>query len=99
MSTIKHGILESNQFLILGPTPDREYNCSASFMINFYDIAYGFGVAVASPYWAVKSSARRKVLIAFSQRMGNVARRDSDDSAILIHAVSLGEMNATRSMI
>ena len=47
--------------------------------INFYDIAYGFGVAVAAPYWAVKSSARQKVLTAFSQRMGDVTRRQWPD--------------------
>lgn len=68
-------------------------------MINFYDIAYGLGVAVASPFWLVKPSARRKVLTAFSQRMGSVARRDSQQPAIMIHAVSLGEINATRSLI
>jgi 3-deoxy-D-manno-octulosonic-acid transferase len=68
-------------------------------MMNFYDIAYGLGVAVSSPYWAVKPSARRKVLGAFSQRMGAVARRESDQPAIMIHAVSLGEVNATRALV
>lgn len=68
-------------------------------MVNFYDIAYGLGVAVSAPYWAVKGSARRKVLSAFSQRMGDVARRESDQPAILIHAVSLGEINATRALV
>src|SRR4029453_8199880 len=68
-------------------------------MINFYDIAYGLGVAVSAPYWAVKPSARRKVLGAFSQRMGDVAERHSDQPALLIHAVSLGEVNATGALV
>lgn len=68
-------------------------------MINFYDIAYGLGVAVSAPYWAIKPSARRKVLTAFAQRMGDVAKRTSDRPAVLIHAVSLGEVNATRALI
>lgn len=68
-------------------------------MINFYDIAYGLGVAVSAPYWVAKPSARRKVLSAFSQRMGDVARRDTSQPAIMIHAVSLGEVNATRALV
>lgn len=68
-------------------------------MINFYDIAYGLGVTVSAPYWIIKPSARKKVLTAFSQRMGTVARRESDQPAIMIHAVSLGEINATRALV
>lgn len=68
-------------------------------MINFYDIAYGLGVAVSAPYWGIKPSARKKVLSAFSQRMGDVAHRDSNAPAILLHAVSLGEINATRVLV
>lgn len=68
-------------------------------MVNFYDIAYGLGVAVSAPYWAARPTTRRKVLTAFSQRMGDVAHRESDQPAILIHAVSLGEINATRALV
>ncbi|WP_428938689.1 3-deoxy-D-manno-octulosonic acid transferase [Fontivita pretiosa] len=68
-------------------------------MINFYDIAYGLGVAVSAPYWVIKPSARSKVLSAFSQRMGDVARRQSDATAVMIHAVSVGEINATRALV
>src|SRR5262245_27932147 len=68
-------------------------------MINFYDIAYGLGVAVSAPYWVAKPSARRKVLGAFAQRMGDVAQRESDQPAIMIHAVSVGEINAARSLV
>jgi 3-deoxy-D-manno-octulosonic-acid transferase len=68
-------------------------------MINHYDIAYGLGVGIAAPFWLVKPAARRKVLTAFRQRMGKVPARDLSHPAIMIHAVSLGEINATRSLI
>ncbi|MDP9173631.1 MAG: 3-deoxy-D-manno-octulosonic acid transferase [Planctomycetota bacterium] len=68
-------------------------------MINHYDIAYGLGVGLAAPFWLSKPSARRKVLAAFSQRMGRVAGRDLSKPAIMIHAVSLGEINATRNLV
>ena len=38
--------------------------------MNGFDIAYGFGIAVSSPFWLIKPSARRKVLLALRQRMG-----------------------------
>jgi 3-deoxy-D-manno-octulosonic-acid transferase len=68
-------------------------------MLNAYDIAYGLGVGLASPFWLAKPSARRKVLGAFRQRMGNVSSRDTAHPAILLHAVSLGEVNATTALV
>jgi 3-deoxy-D-manno-octulosonic-acid transferase len=68
-------------------------------MINHYDIAYGIGVGLASPFWLAHPVARRKVLRAFSQRMGQVPGRDLSKPGIMVHAVSLGEINATRSLI
>lgn len=68
-------------------------------MVNLFDIAYGVGVGIASPYWLIKPSARRKVLTAFTQRMGRVPARDTSRPAIMIHAVSLGEVNATRALV
>lgn len=71
-------------------------------MVNLYDIAYGLAVGAAAPYWLIKPSARRKVLAAFGKRMGEVeadARRDLSRPAVLIHAVSVGEINATRALI
>jgi 3-deoxy-D-manno-octulosonic-acid transferase len=68
-------------------------------MINHYDIAYGIGVGLASPFWLAHPAARRKVLRAFSQRMGQVPGRDLSKPGIMVHAVSLGEINATRSLI
>lgn len=68
-------------------------------MINHFDIAYGLGVGLSSPFWLAKTSSRRKVLSAFSQRMGRVPGRDLSKPGIMIHAVSLGEINATRSLV
>lgn len=68
--------------------------------LNLYDIAYYFGVGVASPYWLIKPSARTKVLRAFRERMGHVpARADPSKPAVMIHAVSLGEINAARALV
>jgi 3-deoxy-D-manno-octulosonic-acid transferase len=68
-------------------------------MLNHYDIAYYLGLGVSAPYWLLKPAARRKVLTALAKRNGHVARRDWANPAIMIHAVSLGEMNATRSLV
>ena len=68
-------------------------------MINQYDIAYGLAVGVSSPLWLSRGKTRRKFLQAFNQRMGRVAGRDLSKPAVMIHAVSLGEINATRSLI
>src|SRR4051812_36149384 len=69
-------------------------------MLNLYDIAYAIGLGLAAPYWSIKPSARRKVLSAFSNRMAqDLLPRYGDAPAILIHAVSVGEMNATRALI
>jgi 3-deoxy-D-manno-octulosonic-acid transferase len=68
-------------------------------MLNHYDIAYYLGLGVSAPYWLIKPSARRKVLTALANRNGHVKPRDFANPAILIHAVSLGEMNATRSLV
>lgn len=68
-------------------------------MLNVYDIAYHLGLYISAPYWLLRSSARKKVLAALKQRMGRVARRESESPAIWIHAVSLGEINATRALI
>ena len=69
-------------------------------MINFYDIVWGMGVGIAAPYWSLKPAAREKVLKAFRQRMGrDIPKREGDAPCIMIHAVSLGEMNATRTLV
>jgi 3-deoxy-D-manno-octulosonic-acid transferase len=68
--------------------------------MNGYDIAYAVGLGAAAPYWLLKTSARRKVFRALNTRMGrDIAARTDDGPAIMMHAVSLGEINATRAMV
>src|SRR2546423_4238367 len=68
-------------------------------MINTYDIAYGLAVGASAPFWLIKPSSRRKVMAAFSQRMGDVPIREGTQPAVMIHAVSLGEINATKMLV
>jgi 3-deoxy-D-manno-octulosonic-acid transferase len=68
-------------------------------MPNHYDIAYGLGVGLSSPFWLARSSSRRKVLGALTDRMGYAPARDFSMPGIMIHAVSLGEINATRALV
>ena len=69
-------------------------------MINGYDIAWGALLGFSAPAWALSPKARRKVIRALSERMGRgVARDVSAGPAVMIHAVSLGEIDATRAMV
>jgi 3-deoxy-D-manno-octulosonic-acid transferase len=68
-------------------------------MANLYDLAYGLGVALASPLWLARGKSRRKVLAALRQRRGVVEARQGDRPAVLIHAVSVGEVNATTELV
>jgi 3-deoxy-D-manno-octulosonic-acid transferase len=68
-------------------------------VINGYDIAWGIGLAAAAPYWLLKPSARSKVLRALRERMGKQIPPRGPSPVVLIHAVSLGEINATRTMM
>lgn len=68
--------------------------------VNAYDIAYGIGVGLASPYWLVRPSMRRKVFRALRERMGNdLAASNGQRPTVMIHAVSLGEINAARALV
>src|ERR1700743_1825208 len=68
-------------------------------MFNAYDLAYGFGLGISSPVWGLSRKGREKVRTAFRERMGRDLTRDTSKPAGWIHAVSLGELNATRAMI
>ncbi len=67
--------------------------------MNGYDLAYRAALAISAPYWMLKPSARRKVLKALSRRVGDDPPRDGQAPSVMIHAVSLGEMNATRLLV
>jgi 3-deoxy-D-manno-octulosonic-acid transferase len=69
-------------------------------VINGYDIAWGAVLGVSAPIWLTLPKARRKVLRALSERTGRDLPRDSSSApALMIHAVSLGEIDATRAMV
>lgn len=68
-------------------------------MPSMYDILYSAGVTVSAPVWLARGKARRKVFSALSQRMGHTEPRNGSEPLVLIHAVSLGEINATRSLV
>lgn len=75
-------------------------------VFRWIDCVYLGGLALSSPYWLVSRQARAKVLSAFRERIPPSPAPSCDDSpagdpcgGILIHAVSLGEINATRSLV
>ncbi len=67
--------------------------------INGYDVAYAAGIVAAAPAWAARRRSREKVLSALGQRMGHVRPRAGGGPGVLVHAVSLGEMNATAELV
>ena len=67
-------------------------------MLNRYDLAYAAGLIASAPAWLPHPKSRDKVLTALGQRMGHVRPRDDGRPCVLIHAVALGEMNATAEL-
>jgi 3-deoxy-D-manno-octulosonic-acid transferase len=68
-------------------------------MFGWYDIVYTLAAVLSAPLWLIKSKTRHKVAAALRNRMGDVPTRAELTPAIMIHAVSLGEVNATRSLV
>ncbi len=68
-------------------------------MINGYDIAWGTLLTLGTPYWLLQPRTRRKVFRALRERMARSFPPGGGAPAVLIHAVSLGEMNATRALV
>lgn len=68
-------------------------------MLNFYDIAYYAGLGIAWPIWGTRTTTREKVRDAFRTRIGKITPRQGNGRAVLIHAVSVGELNAARGLI
>ncbi len=68
-------------------------------MPNLYDITYAAALAIGSPLWAIRRATRAKVRDALSTRRGRLAPRAGNAPAVMIHAVSVGELNAARGLI
>ena len=67
--------------------------------MNLYDLIYSTGIALTSPFWMARAKSRTKVLRALRERMGHMQALPGAGPAVMIHAVSLGEMNATRELV
>ncbi len=63
------------------------------------DIAYLFASLAYLPVLLYRMATRNRYRTGWSQRFGGVSRRHPDRKCIWIHAVSLGEINATRTVI
>lgn len=68
-------------------------------MPTVYDLAYGTLLVAASPVLWMRPDLRAKLARARRQRNGDVPVRQGDGRCVLIHAVSVGEVNATREMV
>lgn len=68
-------------------------------MAGGYDLAYRALAAVGSPLLLVNHKLRAKLRDALETRNGAVARRNGDGPCAMIHAVSVGELNAARPLI
>jgi len=67
--------------------------------LNGYDLAYTLAFGLSAPVWLVSPRLRQKVLKALRERMGKASPHPPGHPAVMIHAVSLGEINATRAMV
>ena len=70
--------------------------------MTFFDLAYWVGLVAGAPYWLAVPKVRRKVFKAFRdgrQRTHAGPISTPVGRVIMIHAVSLGEMNATCAML
>jgi len=62
------------------------------------DIAYGAGLAVTAPLWATRLALTGKWRTDWPGRFGRVGA-DIPPGGLLIHAVSVGEVNAVRGLV
>ena len=65
-------------------------------MSRLVDVGYVFGALAYAPALLYQTLVHKKHRGAWSERFGDVPRRASDRPCVWIHAVSVGEVNATR---
>ncbi len=63
------------------------------------DFAYLFAAAAVSPMILYRMVRQRRYRIGWGNRLGRIRRKNPDKKCIWIHAVSVGEVNATRTII
>lgn len=69
--------------------------------MTLYDAAYILSLAGAGPYWLLRPRMREKIRSALRDRMARTLPPPPPGSGplVLLHAVSVGELNATPSLI
>ncbi len=68
-------------------------------MPTLYDLAYAAALATGLPVWGLRAKARHKVRAAFRERFGDVPARVGAGPSVMVHAVSVGEVNATAALV
>ena len=68
-------------------------------MPTLYDLAYAAALAAGLPVWGLRAKARHKVRAAFRERFGDVPERVGAGPSVMVHAVSVGEVNATAALV
>ncbi len=68
-------------------------------MTVLYDLLYGLAVCLGWPWLLLRRLRRGPGSLAIRERLGNVPARPVSAHCIWIHGVSLGEINATRSLV
>lgn len=64
-----------------------------------FDLLYLLGIVVYSPKMIYRILRQNRYRSGWKERLGNISRRRPDKSCIWIHAVSVGEVNATKTLI
>lgn len=68
-------------------------------MTILYDSAYAIGLLLAAPWLALRRLRRGPGSLALSERLGRTPSRPVATACVWIHGVSLGEINATRTIV
>ena len=70
-----------------------------SVMPTIYDLAYRTLLVLGSPVLLFRGDLRNKLARALRERNGQVPSRQGARQCLLIHAVSVGEVNATQALV
>jgi 3-deoxy-D-manno-octulosonic-acid transferase len=63
------------------------------------NVAYVFAAVAYSPFLLYKRLRYKRYQFGWEQRLGKIKRKNPDEKCIWIHAVSVGEVNATRTIV
>ncbi|MBN2455822.1 MAG: 3-deoxy-D-manno-octulosonic acid transferase [Sedimentisphaerales bacterium] len=65
----------------------------------FMDCIYLLGLVAISPVALYRIARHKRYRIGWAQRLGKISRKHPDKKCIWLHAVSVGEVNATRTLV